>query len=120
MTDTLVEDRENRIRRIYGAFNARDIESVLAELTDDVLWANGMEGGHVSGRDAVRGYWTRQFEQISSTVEPEAIASDEDGRVAVRVHQVVHTADGSKLISDTTIRHRFTFSGGLISRFDIE
>ena len=34
---------------------------MLAVLADDVAWANGMDGGHVHGREAVREYWTRQW-----------------------------------------------------------
>jgi hypothetical protein len=36
------------LKRIYDRFNARDIDGVLAALADDVAWANGMDGGHVS------------------------------------------------------------------------
>src|SRR5258706_541194 len=32
------------LRAIYNCFNARDIDGVLDALTDDVAWANGMEG----------------------------------------------------------------------------
>ena len=32
------------LRAIYSCFNARDIDGVLDALTDDVAWANGMEG----------------------------------------------------------------------------
>ena len=42
------------LERIYDRFNARDIDGVLPVLTDDVAWANGMDGGHVHGREAVR------------------------------------------------------------------
>jgi nuclear transport factor 2 (NTF2) superfamily protein len=34
---------------------------VLDALTDDVTWANGMEGGYVRGREGVREYRTRQW-----------------------------------------------------------
>jgi SnoaL-like domain len=44
---------------VYAAFNARDIETVLAALHPDVDWANGMDGGGVLGRADVRAYWTR-------------------------------------------------------------
>jgi ketosteroid isomerase-like protein len=44
------------LNRIYDRFNARDIVGVLAALADDVAWANGMDGGHVHGREAVREY----------------------------------------------------------------
>lgn len=56
MSDNEVE----MIKRIYHSFNARDIEGVLTVLSDDVAWANGMDGGHVHGREAVRDYWMRQ------------------------------------------------------------
>src|ERR1700746_3437932 len=49
------------LKRIYDRFNARDIQGVLTVLTDDVAWANGMDGGHVYGREAVREYWKRQW-----------------------------------------------------------
>jgi hypothetical protein len=33
------------LRVVYAAFNARDIEQVLAALHPDVNWPNGMTGG---------------------------------------------------------------------------
>jgi hypothetical protein len=45
----------------YQEFNARKTEAVLEPLHPGVEWANGMEGGHVHGRDGVREYWTRQW-----------------------------------------------------------
>lgn len=53
-------DEVELLRRVYALFNARDIESVLAAMHPDVVWANGMEGGHMHGRDEVRNYWKRQ------------------------------------------------------------
>ena len=38
---------EETIRQLYDRFNARDIEAVFSLLTDDVAWANGMDGTHV-------------------------------------------------------------------------
>ncbi len=57
------------LKRIYDRFNARDIDGVLTVLTDDVAWANGMDGGYVHGREAVREYWTRQWSMVSPHVE---------------------------------------------------
>ena len=45
---------EERLRSLYQAFNARDVDTCLAAMTPDVDWANGWEGGRVVGRDAVR------------------------------------------------------------------
>lgn len=39
---------------LYEAFNKGEIEKVLALMQTDVKWANGMQGGFVYGRDAVR------------------------------------------------------------------
>src|ERR1700682_3382755 len=65
-----MDDDVKVLERIYDRFNARDIDGVLTVLTDDVVWANGMDGGHVHGREAVREYWTRQWTVVSPHVEP--------------------------------------------------
>ncbi len=122
MTQTVSGERGQQIERLYAAFNQRDVDTVLAALTDDVVWANGMDGGHVHGHDGVRSYWTQQFTQIRSTVQPQRLRQQPDGRVAADVHQVVHSIDGSQLLAYTTVRHVFTFDDdqGLVRRFDIE
>jgi SnoaL-like domain len=62
------------LRRVYALFNGREIESALAAMHPDVVWANGMEGGHVHGRDEVRSYWKRQWATIDPHVEPVEIS----------------------------------------------
>jgi len=61
---------EDLIKRVYAGFNSRDMDGVLAALHADVIWANGIDGGHVHGRDGVRSYWTRQWQAIDPHVEP--------------------------------------------------
>ncbi|MFF0947811.1 nuclear transport factor 2 family protein [Rhizobium leguminosarum] len=113
------------IKRIYASFNARDIDAVLAVLSDDVAWANGMDGGHVHGREAVRDYWTRQWAVISPHVEPVAFEETQDGAVAVEVIQSVFDLDGRPLegqshgLKDKTVTHIFRMEGDKIARFDI-
>jgi hypothetical protein len=48
------------------------METVLAALHEDVIWANGMEGGHVHGREEVRSYWKRRCAMVDPHVEPGA------------------------------------------------
>lgn len=114
------------IKRIYDRFNARDIDGVLIELADDVAWANGMEGGHVYGREAVRDYWTRQWAAVSPHVEPVAFQTTDDGVVAVEVIQSVFDLDGQPLrgqthgLKDKTVMHIFRIESGKIARFDIK
>ncbi|TCR91652.1 nuclear transport factor 2 family protein [Rhizobium sp. BK376] len=114
------------IKRIYDRFNARDIDGVLTELADDVAWANGMDGGHVHGREAVRDYWTRQWAVISPHVEPVAIQTKDDGVITVEVIQSVFDLEGRPLteqthgLKDKTVLHIFRVEGGKITRFDIK
>jgi ketosteroid isomerase-like protein len=75
------------LKRIYDRFNARDIDGVLAALSDNVVWANGMDGGHVHGREAVREYWTRQWTMVSPHVEPVSFHRTADGAIIAEVRQ---------------------------------
>ena len=109
---------EQLLRRAYEAFNARDVEAVLALMHPDVDWPNGMEGGRVRGHDEVRDYWTRQFGLIDSRVEPVGFETDAEGRVVVDVHQVVRDSDGN-LLSEGRVQHLYTIGDGLIERMEI-
>ena len=110
---------EELLRGAYRDFNARNIDAVLARMTPDVEWANGMDGGHVYGRDAVRAYWTRQFAMLDPHVDPIRIEADETGRMVVQVHQVVRDLHDAVLV-DTIVHHVYRMRGGLIERMDIE
>ena len=110
---------EDLLREAYRAFNARDVDAAIALMHPGVDWPNAWEGGRVVGHDAVRDYWTRQFAAISSKVEPERFQHGDDGAVTVDVHQVVHDASTGALLSDSRVRHRYRFDGGLVDRMDV-
>ncbi len=106
------------LQRMYAAFNRRDIETVLVAMQDDVDWPNGMEGGRVLGKSAVRDYWRRQFEVLNPNVEPKRFTREADGRIAIDVHQVVHDKSG-KLVVDQMVKHVYEFRDALIQRMEI-
>ena len=106
------------LQNAYRDFNARNIEAVISRMHPQVEWANGMEGGHVHGKDEVRAYWTRQFTTLNPHVEPVHIEPDEKGNWVIEVHQVVHDLQGNLLL-DTTVYHTYQFRDGLIARMDI-
>ena len=114
------------LKHVYDRFNARDIDAVLAVLADDVAWANGMDGGHVHGRDAVREYWTRQWAVVRPHVEPVGFHRVADGSIVVEVRQSVRDLEGRPLqgqahgLTDRTVGHVFRFRGGKVFRFDIQ
>jgi ketosteroid isomerase-like protein len=111
-------DEVEFLRRLYAQFNARETESLLAQMTPDVMWANAMEGGYAQGREAVLAYWTRQWSMFDPHVEPEEFSLGENGTVAVKVHQVVKDFEG-KVIADVRVGHVFRMEGGLVKRFDV-
>jgi hypothetical protein len=113
-----VQDEIILLERLYRQFNAREMENVLALLHEDVVWANGMEGGHVRGRNGVRAYWTRQWAMIDPNVEPTGFSHGAHGEVLVEVHQTVRELSG-KLLSERTVGHTFCIENGLVTRFDI-
>lgn len=109
--------RTDFIAALYRCFNTRDMEAALAMMADDVEWANGMDGGHVHGREGVRDYWTRQWGMIDPHVEPLSITDEPNGSV-VEVQLVVCDLDG-KVLADQIVHHRFEIEVGMIRRFDI-
>jgi hypothetical protein len=114
-----VTKAETLLERIYAAFNARDIASVLSGMHPEVDWPNGMEGGRVRGHEAIRDYWTRQWGVIDPTVEPRRFTMTSDGRVDVEVHQVVRDLAG-RIVKDEIVHHVYAFENGLIKSMDIE
>jgi limonene-1,2-epoxide hydrolase len=118
MPGIAMQNETEFLKHFYERFNARDMEAVLAAMQEDVAWANGMEGGHVHGREEVRSYWTRQWAMINPHVDPVGFSNGPEGEVIVEVHQVVHDLDG-KLLLDQTVGHIFRIEDGLIHRFDI-
>ncbi len=110
-TDALLE-------QIYAAFNARQIDTVLAALHPAVDWPNGMDGGTVHGHAGVREYWTRQWGLIDPRVEPRAFITLDDGRVAVEVHQVVKSLSG-ELLREQVVQHVYRIEDGLVKDMEI-
>src|SRR5262249_20731684 len=106
------------LKQVYERFNARDIEAVLAALHPDVTWANGMEGGHVYGRESVRSYWTRQWAAIDPRVEPTCFSTGVDGEIVVELHQTVRDLQGA-VLAGRMVGHIFSVENCFITRFDI-
>jgi serine/threonine protein kinase len=106
------------LERLYDRFNARDMEAALATMHTDIMWANGLEGGHVCGHDGVRDYWTRQWEMMDSRAEPIGFSIGEDGRACVEVHVTARDLNANVLF-DEKAGHVFQIEDGLIRRFDI-
>jgi ketosteroid isomerase-like protein len=106
------------LQNLYDAFNKREIETIIALMRPDVKWANGLEGGFVHGRDAVREYWTNQFKDIQAELETLKFETDEKNRNVVTVHQIIKDLQGN-VLADATIHQIFTIEDRLISLYEI-
>lgn len=113
-----MNEHQRFLQNLYDAFNKREIETILSLMRADVKWANGLEGGFVYGRDAVREYWTNQFEAIRAELEPLKFETDEKNRDVVTVHQIIRDLHGD-VLADATIHQIFTIENGLISVYEI-
>jgi ketosteroid isomerase-like protein len=120
-----MDDDVKVLERMYDRFNARDIDEVLTALTDDVVWANGMDRGFVHGREAIRAYWTRQWSMVSPHVEPVSFHRTADGTIVAEVRQAIRDLEGKPLQGQThglkskTVGHIFHLRNGKVARFDI-
>jgi hypothetical protein len=107
------------IARAYAAFNRRDIDGALALMSESVTWPKASEGGQVVGKEEIRAYWTRQWNEFDPHVEPLEVIDDAQGKTNVRVHQLVKSPEGD-VLSDSEVWHVYTISNGLIDRMDLE
>src|ERR1044071_5835541 len=107
------------LKKVYAAFNNRDIDGVLSAMHPEVDWPNGWEGGRVYGHQGIRDYWTRQWAAIDPHVEPIDFVTDDSGRTIVKVHSVIRDLNGG-ITFDGIIEHIYYFQDDLIKKMEIE
>jgi hypothetical protein len=110
---------QDLIKAAYIAFNSRNIDTILKIMHPDIHWPKAFEGGYVIGHEAVRAYWTKQWNEINPRVDPIAINKRPDGKVEVVVNQLVKDLDGNVLF-DGKVKHIYVISNGLLQQMDIE
>jgi len=107
------------IEKAYNGFNTRNTDAVLKLMAAGVKWPKAFEGGYVTGHEAVRDYWIRQWSEINPVVSPVAIIQRPDGRAEVTVHQLVKSLDGTVLF-DGNVKHIYSFDdAGMITVMDV-
>ncbi len=86
-------ERTKLIAEAYSAFNQRNIDGVLALMSESVNWPRASEGGRAIGKEEIRAYWTRQWKEIDPHVEPMEVIDRGAGKIDVRVHQLVKSLE---------------------------
>src|SRR6266699_7338765 len=112
-------NRQTLLVQAYSAFNHRDIDGALALMTENVSWPKASEGGRVVGKEEIRAYWSRQWQEFDPHVEPLDVIDQEGGTTDVKVHQLVKSLGGD-VLSDSEVWHVFTIANGLIERMDLK
>jgi hypothetical protein len=107
------------IAQAYSAFNQRKVDGALALMSENVSWPKASEGGRVVGKEEIRAYWTRQWQEFDPHVEPIEVIEREGGKTDVRVHQLVKSLGGD-VLSDSEVWHVYTIANGLIERMDLK
>jgi limonene-1,2-epoxide hydrolase len=113
-----MSSNQQLLQSLYAAFNHRELEIIISVMHPDVKWANGVEGGFVYGRDAVREYWTNQYKVIQVQLETLKFETDEKNRNVVTVHQIVKDLQGN-LLADMTVKQIFTIENDAIVLYEI-
>jgi hypothetical protein len=111
-------DSKTLIQQAYAAFNQRDIDGALSLMTEDVSWPKASEGGKIVGKEEIRLYWARQWDEFDPCVEPIALTETDGGQVRVSVHQLVKSLK-EEVLSDSEVLHVFTLRRGLIAAMDL-
>jgi ketosteroid isomerase-like protein len=111
------QENVETLQRGYDAFNRRDIDAALEGLHPEVEWPNMLEGTVIRGHQAIRDYWTKQFQLTASRVDPEEFIEMGD-RWVVLVHQVVRDSHGT-LLADHRVAHVYAFRDEKVARMDV-
>ena len=117
--ESRMTDTKALIAEIYSAFNQREVDGALARMSENVSWPKASEGGRVVGKEEIRAYWRRQWKDFDPHVEPIEVIDRAEGKVDVRVHQLVKSL-GGEVLSDSEVWHLYTTADGLIERMDLE
>lgn len=107
--------RVHHLRRAYALFNKRDVDRLLAMMTDDVEWPDVANDAVLHGKEAIRPYWEHQFEVANPRVEPIDFLQASEDLVAV-VEQEVLDRHGAHLVPPAIVFHRYSFEGDLVRR----
>ena len=105
------------VEELYSAFNRRDIDGALSLMSETVQLRTASEGGSVGGMNDIRAFWTRQWLDFDPIVTPIATRFV-DGKLSVRVHQVVHSKAG-ELLSDSEVDHVYTLVGDVVQQMQL-
>ena len=110
------------IRRIYEAFNDRNLDALMPNFTEDVEWRliggfADLMGTDFRGRDGVRRWYVEWIENLGGRGEVETVLEARNRVVVVATVRTVGTASG--VPAELRFGQVFSFRDGLISAVDL-
>ncbi len=102
----------------FEAFNLRDLKALATQLHAQVEWPDILEGGRMTGRQAVLDYFARQFDIMIPDARLISLTRQPPDRLIVDVQYAVTSLAGS-LWSDTRGQLAYDFKDGLIVRMTV-
>jgi len=106
------------LEQAYRLFNERDVDALLAMMTDDVEWPDVANGTVLHGKNAIRAYWQGQFAVADPHVTPTDFLTAGEDLVAV-IQQEVLDLQGEPLGPSSVVYHRYQFAGDLVRRMTV-
>jgi len=109
-----VRHERAQLKKVYAAFNTRDLGALAPMLHPDVEWPNGLEGGTVRGRQAVLDYFARQFETMNPDARLIGVRFEPPARLVADLQYAVKDLRG-QVWSDTRATLAYDFRDGLLA-----
>jgi hypothetical protein len=108
---------EEPLRRVFGAYNARNVAAAIALTDASVRWGLADDGGFVSGHAGLRELWRRQWSTNDAVLEPTRFDESEDGNAVV---EVVRRQRKGELLEESMQLQTFSFGAdGLIVSMEL-
>ena len=121
---TTADDNIDLVRRGFEAFNARDFDTALAGLREDVTWERFLSRAEtdtpvVRGKDELRAVWESQVQAVDIRVEVEEFISAGENRV-IAPSRMVARGSGSEITLSEEVTWVIAFdASGLIASVEV-
>jgi ketosteroid isomerase-like protein len=121
---TNAEQNIDLVRTGIDAFNARDFDTALAGLRDDVTWERFLSRAEsdapvVRGKDELRAVWESQVQAVDIRLEVDELVPDGENRVVAPTRMVAR-GSGSEIALSAAVTWIFTFDpNGLIASVEV-
>jgi hypothetical protein len=110
-----VRERIILLERAYCHFNERQVDALLAMMTDDVEWPDVAHAAVLHGKDQLRRYWESQFAVVDSRVLPTDFSRSRD-EIVVVVDQRILDREHKAVSAPRVVFHKYSFDKNLIRR----